>query len=439
MSALAVSLPLPGRVFQRGRNGRATIPLEDGIARARVLSGKKTVCGWAPSPGGVEGVPTGGPYTLETETTGGQRHQVKDLYVGDLWLLAGQSNMDGYGKLIDLEPASRHVRCFYYNETWDTARDPLCVLVDSIDPVHWPCEENGLQAARDEDHRFREHGAGLGVRFGKDIYKAQGVPVGLVMCSHGGTSIEQWDPALKEQGGRSLYGSMLRRVGACGGKVKGVLWYQGESNANREAAGTYKERMRGLIEAVRNDLGANLPFIQVQLSRLFADETQFSAEHWNRVQQVQLELADEMKNTATVAAIDATLSDAIHLDAKSERKLGARLAEAALVLAYGAKRPLPLIPGKAAVSNKRRDQVSVPYRNVRGRLRPGAGVLGFWVEDAGGRVAVKRAEAAGTAVTLELERALGPEAKLWYGRGLNPATNLRDDVFAAPVFGPVAL
>ena len=43
--------------------------------------------------------------------------------------------------------------------------------------------------------------------------------------------MEQWNPAKKEQGGNSLYGSMLRQVKLAGGKVRGVLWYQGESDA----------------------------------------------------------------------------------------------------------------------------------------------------------------------------------------------------------------
>ena len=37
------------------------------------------------------------------------------------------------------------------------------------------------------------------------------------------------------QGGDSLYGGMLRRFELAGGRVKGVLWYQGESDANPTA------------------------------------------------------------------------------------------------------------------------------------------------------------------------------------------------------------
>ena len=50
-----------------------------------------------------------------------------------------------------------------------------------------------------------------------------GVLAGLLACAPGGESMDQWDPALKGSGGESLYGSMLRRVRAAGGKVTGVL------------------------------------------------------------------------------------------------------------------------------------------------------------------------------------------------------------------------
>jgi sialate O-acetylesterase len=37
---------------------------------------------------------------------------------------------------------------------------------------------------------------------------------------------------LKQKGGDSLYGAMIRRFELIGGKVAGVLWYQGESDAS---------------------------------------------------------------------------------------------------------------------------------------------------------------------------------------------------------------
>jgi hypothetical protein len=45
---------------------------------------------------------SGGPYRLELRIPGAAV-AVNDLLVGDLWVLAGQSNMEGYGDLVDVE------------------------------------------------------------------------------------------------------------------------------------------------------------------------------------------------------------------------------------------------------------------------------------------------------------------------------------------------
>lgn len=443
MDSAGLALPADNRVYQRNSKGAATIAF--GAARpvrVRVRKGTKVVLPWRESKGRIEGVPTGGPYTLEFEARNGSNAVVRDILVGDLWVLAGQSNMDGCGKLLDLEPPSPMVHCFYHDDTWDGAQDPLCYVLESIDPVHTAHLPNveEVAKARAWERRWREYGAGLGVRFGKDLNQATGVPIGLIMCSHGGTSLEQWDPAKKELGGQSLYGSMMRRVMACGGAVAGMAWYQGESDANEQLAPTYKDRMKAFIAAVRKDFkDPRLPFLQVQIGRFFIDETQFPPVWWDLVQQAQLDVQREVKGVGTTSPIDGTLSDAIHIDAASCRRTGARLAELALVLKYGKRAPLALIPDKVRIANKARTQIEITYANVRGKLAPASGVQGFWVEDAkNGRILVTAAVAKGNRVLLTLERSVG-EATLWYGRNTNPLTNLHDKLFAAPVFGPVAV
>jgi len=433
--------PMPFQVFQRDHRESGTIPLPADGTRVRLLKGKKVVIPWQKSSGKLKNVPVGGPYTLEREVPQGAVHRIPSLLVGDLWILAGQSNMDGCGKLRDLEPPSSLVHCFYYNEQWGIARDPICRLIDSIDPVHWPQEISDLEKARQEDHKFREIGASLGVTFGKTLVKAVGVPIGLIVCSHSGTSIEQWDPALKSEGGRSLYGSMLRRVQVCGGRVTGCLWYQGESNALPGVSQTYKEKMRSFIESLRTDLGSpSLPFLQVQISKFYGMPEPFTFDDWNQVQQVQLELAQEMKNVGIVAAIDGVLDDIIHLDTRSLKVVGKRLATLAADMVYNRTTRNGLMPAKIFVDKNDRRIVQISYRNVRGKLSPSREIRGFHVEDAEGkRIAVVESFTTKECVVLRLEREVTSGDRMWYGRGLNPVTNLQDEVFAAPCFGPIGL
>jgi len=373
----------------------------------------------------------------------GEPPSVGERLVGDLFILAGQSNMDGCGKLVDCERPSPLVRCFYYDDRWGIAEDPLCRYNEAVDPVHWGLdvtEENREQWAH-FDRDFRVAGAGLGVRFGKEIARRHGVPVGLIACSHGGTSLDQWSPDLAHLGGRSLYGSLLRRVRAVGGKVAGCLWYQGESDANADAAPHFRAKLTRLIQAIRRDLEQpDLPFLQVQLGPFYGEPADAFPE-WNRVQTEQIAIEKDVPNVTTVAAIDLELSDAIHIGTAGEKTLGVRLAHLASRLVYGdmSREIGPRFAG-ATVSQDRR-KIEVCFASVNGSLGPRSGFPGFTVDVGGQAIPLPERKLRGAdTVVLGLREALPPGAVLWHGRGLNPAVGLRDRAgLPVPVFGPVEL
>ena len=443
--------PRPCQVFQRNDDYLGDIPVSgvidggpDALVQYRLTDGawqKADVAGGCFT-GIVKDVPVGGPYTLEVRVNGKNTRRIPGLLVGDLWILAGQSNMDGCAKLVNVEPPNRMVHALYYNETWGIAKDPLCIVVDSIDPVHWPTQDAvELEKHRQWDHDFREIGASLGIRFGKDLYKATGVPVGLLVCSHGGTSLGQWSPKLKFEGGRSLYGSMLRRVNESEGKVAGCLWYQGESDALGPTQGTqYKDDFRFLIDSMRADLNnPDMPFIYVQLAPFFSDDAA-SRDGWNRVQQAQLTIEKEMPGLAMVAAIDSTISDIIHADAVSLRRIGARMAIMARRLRFGEDIPLGPRPAEIGFADGVRTVIRIKYAEVNGKLTSASGIRGFLVEKDGVPCAIKGCKADGDSVLITLAEPAPNGALLWYGRGINPTVSLKDSAgFAAPVFGPEVL
>ena len=120
--------------------------------------------------GTLTGVPVGGEYTLELQLVRDRavvgRASVSRLLVGDIWITAGQSNMDGCGKLIGLEPPSRYVHAYYFDDRWDTAADPLCWYNEAVDPIHWATDDPTiLRDAARNDRRFRQQGAGPAVAF----------------------------------------------------------------------------------------------------------------------------------------------------------------------------------------------------------------------------------------------------------------------------------
>src|SRR5262249_29739203 len=103
--------PVACRVYQRDSHDRAEIPIViDSQAREASLvtahlSGLPEGANCKFANGRLSDVPTGGPYDLIATLKVANVEQtvtVGPLFVGDLWVLAGQSNMVGYGDLIDV-------------------------------------------------------------------------------------------------------------------------------------------------------------------------------------------------------------------------------------------------------------------------------------------------------------------------------------------------
>jgi len=158
------------------------------------------------------------------------------------------------------------------------------------------------------------------------------------------------------------------------------------------------------------------------------------------VQNDQLIIEKEMKNIAVATAIDCTISDIIHIDAVSQRKMGARLAKLARRIKFGENIEVGPRPEKVEFIDSARTKIRVTYSSVNGALIPVRGIRGFLVEKEGIACGIKSCvrESDGKSVIIKLAWAAPEGANLWYGRGLNPCVNLADrGGFAAPVFGPV--
>ena len=157
-SVQVTSGAVPYQVFQRDASNRASIHLEgtsDGKAiEARLFAAGRTVAdfdwkqlatvskkAWS---GDLAGVPTGGPYRIELRAQGGSvTASVDNVLVGDLWVLAGQSNMEGLGKLVNTPLPSALVNSLDQTDIWVSAADPLHRWPDTIDPAHWGANAQG--------------------------------------------------------------------------------------------------------------------------------------------------------------------------------------------------------------------------------------------------------------------------------------------------------
>ncbi|KAH6761829.1 carbohydrate esterase [Perilla frutescens var. hirtella] len=238
-------------------------------------------------------------------------------------ILAGQSNMVGQGGVVTFENGTSNY--------WDRRTPPECssnpqilglnnelLWEEAQDPLH-----NGISLSNcSQTQSDQGHGVGPGMPFSNSLLKRDptfGV-IGLVPCAVGGTSIVEW------RRGSCLYKRMLRRVGAAlleGGVLRGMLWYQGESDAvTLDLAHMYKMRLETFFTDLRSDLNCpSLPIIQVALAS--GGKVPGAREI---VREAQLNIS--LQNVKCVDAAGLPLNtDNLHLTTHSQVRLGSMMAD----------------------------------------------------------------------------------------------------------------
>jgi sialate O-acetylesterase len=420
-------------VRQRGRPLRGFDGVSVGAAQRARFRGR------------LQGLPAGGPYEIELRVESDAGHildscLVRNVMVGDVWILAGQSNMAGDGLLKEAAKPDPRVRAFYMHDRWGVARDPIHNVADSMDPVHGGRGDGKCSARRGRPGAV---GTGPGVAFGREMQRRTGVPQGLIPCALGGTSMAQWDPARKGDEGRSLYGAMRRRFVKNGSRVAGVVWYQGCAEASESGVAAYSGRMKALVRAMRRDLrNPRLPFVLVQIARVFGAEPAH-ARWWNAIQDQQRRLSYAIARCAVVPAVDLDMEDAVHLSGAGQNRLGARLAQAMSVLMGDRKAGKPPIGLGKVVCDRHpingTTDIQVQFSNVMGRLQSAGKPSGFSVRVASGGEALYRVRLKGDRAILNTAAGFGSTALLYYGYGTAPWCNITDSADRSlPVFGPVS-
>ncbi|MEE2659060.1 MAG: sialate O-acetylesterase [Candidatus Latescibacterota bacterium] len=274
-------------------------------------------------------VPAGGLYRIETalQLDGGpvewgrRGDMVHHVGVGDVWVIAGQSNSEGHGKSPAPDAPELGVHVFRARGAWSLASHPLH---DSTDTCYVP---NRLGSNP-------SHSPWLA--FGKTLKSEIGVPIGLIPAALGGSPLSAWDRGEKGPGCGVLFDNMLRYVADAETGVRGVVCYQGESDTEPALCRTYARRFRRFVADLRASFGnRQLPIITVQINRWVGDPTEVDTRDFEGIRQVQRRLAQSMSNVFILSTVDLSLSDGIHTNSSGNIAIGQRAASIALGGVYG--------------------------------------------------------------------------------------------------------
>jgi len=409
-------------------------------------------------------VPVGGPYRVEERSPDGAVVPLLgELFVGDLFLLGGQSNMLGCGLLQDLEAAGELVRLFGMDQRWQLAVEPLHREWRSPDPVHnhpWgnhDLDQLDADVAATMGTAQPSQGAGCGIAFANEYVRLTGIPVGILPVARGGTSLGDWAPdnpgtvggwtsATPHEPGTSLFSSMVRMAQAAGGRVAGLLWHQGESDANPVSAGGYVEGTRAVLDGLRKELcQPDLPVYVAQMSFFPINRDPLAPDAWTQVRLAQTD-PEPLGAQGMAATVDLTLSDPIHLDTASQQRLGRRFAKLASNHSATLRLAEVTTKGRMAdwpVEGLQTLTVRLRFSGVTGRL-VATHPSGFSLRSEDGMLvpAVWRIDLDGDCVLVHLA---GPEvegAALYYGYGVvgEVVCTIADEAdMALPALGPIAL
>ena len=420
-----VEVPVSGTASS---SGEVTVSFGDQKVTAKV-KGKKWQAVLAPMEANSEG------RTL-TISQGKEEVALEDVLVGEVWFASGQSNMlfrldETPDKAALTHPEIPALR-YYHAEP-------------QVLPNNKPYNPEQIKQLKDGD-MYRgswavSGGAGsttrmsaVGWYFGRKLQAALGVPVGVIHTSLGGSEMAAWMPnaVLKKKYKECLTPRWMeskyvpawarsRGVWNISGApssphpfkpgylfetgvtpwlrfpVAGVIWYQGETDAEEKDQKLNRDLLTDLINGWRKEFRRpKLPFLMVQLPRINTQAVLRA--YWPEFREVQQRVADTLPKVYLSTTIDlGSTNDDVHPKRKLE--VGERLAALAAAQVYGKELPYS---GPAYQSSEVKDrQVVITFAHAEGlKTTDGKAPVGFELSADGKRYYPAVAEVQGETVLL---------------------------------------
>ena len=202
--------------------------------------------------------------------------ELKDVLLGEVWLCAGQSNMN---RSVEVKDSDTEIRLFWIDGSVTPLKDDL-----GDNAAGWVHAAPRDVAAAAPPKRGRQAGkprrsfAEVGYVFGRKIRAELKVPVGLIKCAFGGSNVKAWTPRADVEKlypfGKAVEGSYLGHRpgllyqtmvnGIVPLTMRGVIWYQGENDGRSKV---YHTDLAEWIASWRKLWSrGDMPFYMVQIA-----------------------------------------------------------------------------------------------------------------------------------------------------------------------------
>lgn len=410
----------------------------------------------------------GGPYALKIEA-GKKKLVYKNVMAGEVWLCSGQSNMEfqlnqsATGKEDIPMAENRNIRLFDMKARWRT--NPVewdASVLDSLNHLQYFHDTQWTECTPQTAARF----SAIAYHFGKMLQDSLQVPIGLICNAVGGSPTEAWVsrrmlefefPAILRDWTKNDFiqdwvrGRAAQNIRKSKDKfqrhpyepcylfesailpmqqfpIRGVIWYQGESNAhNIEAHEKLFERLVRSWRQYWED--EDMPFYYVQLSSL-------NRPSWPLFRDSQRRMLQDIDNSGMAVSTDKGNPTDVHPTEK--REVGQRLAYWALNETYGFSNVVPSGPLYSDVEFKKgAAYVSFDYDEGLRSAKEGEELLTFEIAGEDRRFYPAKAVVEGNRVKVWSKEVKTPtivrygwqpytKANLVNGAGL-PASTFRSD------------
>lgn len=275
--------------------------------------------------------------------------ELNNILIGEVWFASGQSNMEMPLNGFWNSPIEGS------NESIATSKKWSGIRIATI-------EKNGqLEIVDDVNGSWKENNpensqwfTATGYYFAQMMNQVLDIPIGVIHCSWGGSTVEGWLPKdivknysdidlnkeiRKEEpydwwhylSPTIMYNGMLKPLQNY--TIKGFLWYQGESNIGKQD--TYADRLKTMVELWRKEWGlGNLPFYYVEIAPHDYGNPKETVSAMLREQQYKAQ--NLIKNSAMVSTNDLVeIDESNNIHPKNKKDIGKRLAYLALTETYG--------------------------------------------------------------------------------------------------------